>query len=120
MNQIESRLIKYASNIISLSNNLCYSDASSILRKQIIRSATSVALNYAEAQNAGSKKDFINKLRIAYKELRETKVNLYIIKEAKLLREMQQLNKMISETGELLAIFTVMIKTANKNNNSER
>jgi len=115
INVIETRLINYAVNIIKLSSNLKNIEASQVLRAQILRSGTSPALNYGEAQNAQSKKDFIHKVRIAYKELRETHVNLMIIEKAALCKDINLLGELITESGELLAIFTSIIKTANKN-----
>jgi len=109
---LEFRLIKYASNIVKLSANLKNLEASDVLRKQILRSGTSPALNYGEAQNAESKRDFIHKIRIAFKELRETFLNLKIMEEANLCRDEDLLNSLIKETGELLAIFTSILKTA--------
>ena len=114
-NKLESRLITFAARIIKFSENLINVEASEVLRSQILRSGTSPALNYGEAQNAQTKRDFIHKVRIAFKELRETNVNLRIIEEAKLNRDKNQLHDLLTETGELLAIFTSILKTANMN-----
>ena len=115
VNVIEKRLINYAVDIIKLSVSLKNIEASQVLISQILRSGTSPALNYGEAQNAQSKKDFIHKVRIAYKELRETYINLMIIEKAGLCRNLDLLGELVSETGELLAIFTSIIKTARNN-----
>jgi len=56
INALESRLVDYAVSIIKLSANLKNIEASQVLRSQILRSGTSPALNYGEAQNAESKK----------------------------------------------------------------
>lgn len=111
-NRLEKRLVTFAASIIFFSENLKKIEASRVLRSQIIRSGTSVALNYAESQNAESKRDFVHKVRISYKELRETNVNLLIIKEAKLYLNINQLDTLLRECGELLAIFTSILKTA--------
>jgi four helix bundle protein len=58
------------------------SSIGSFLGNQLLRSGTSVALNYAEAESAESRKDFIHKIKIVTKELRETSVNLKIIEHA--------------------------------------
>lgn len=115
INALETRLVEYAVSIIQLCANLKNVEASQVLRGQILRSGTSPALNYGEAQNAESKKDFIHKVRIAYKELRETYLNLKIIKKACLCREEYLVQNLLTETGELLAIFTSILKTANNN-----
>ena len=114
-NELEIRLISYSAKIIKFSGNLKNGDASKVLRTQLLRSGTSVSLNYGEAQCAQTKKDFIHKVRIAYKELRESSVNLRIIEEAKLHRNQDQVDGLLRETGELLAIFTSILKTANMN-----
>ena len=114
-NDFENRLVKFASNIIALTENLKPGQPSKVLGDQILRSGTSCALNYGEAQNAQSKKDFISKCSIVLKELRETSVNLKIIHETKLFKEIDQVNKLLVENLELIAIFTAILKTANKN-----
>jgi four helix bundle protein len=119
LNALESRLISFSVGIIRLTERLIYTEASKVLRSQLLRSATSVALNYAEAQNAQSKKEFIYKVSVAYKELRETKVNLLIINEAELFRDRTQLEKLLIESNELAAIFTTILKTAKKNLHSQ-
>lgn len=119
-NKLELRLITFSTRIINFSDNLVSKEASRVLTSQILRSATSIALNYGEAQNAQTKKDFIYKVRIAYKELRETNVNLKIIEEAKLFRNKNQIIDLLGETAELLAIFTTILKTANKNQSKNK
>lgn len=119
-NKLELRLITFSTRIINFSDNLVNKEASRVLTSQILRSATSIALNYGEAQNAQTKKDFIYKVRIAYKELRETNVNLKIIEEAKLFRNKNQIIDLLGETAELLAIFTTILKTANKNQSKNK
>ena len=82
---------------------------------QIIRSGTSPALNYGEAQSAESTKDFIHKMGICLKELRETFVCLRIVEKANLVSDLNILNKTKTEANELIAIFVSSIKTAKTN-----
>lgn len=84
------------------------------LTKQLIRSATSTALNYGEAQGAESRRDFIHKMKICLKELRESQVNIQILKEADLIDDKAQFEVIANECKELVAIFASSIKTANK------
>jgi four helix bundle protein len=51
------------------------------MASQLLRSGTSPSLNYGEAQSAESRSDFIHKLKISLKELRETKNNILIIQK---------------------------------------
>ena len=111
-NDLESRLISFSVTIINFSDNLVNRDASKVLKNQILRSATSSALNYGEAQNAQSKRDFISKVSIVLKELRETNVNLRIINEARLFRERAQMEDLLRESYELVAIFISIVKKA--------
>lgn len=76
---LEDRLIEFAVRIIDLAEALPGTVASKNLGSQIVRSGTSPALNYAEAQSAESKADFVHKMKICLKELRETMVCLKII-----------------------------------------
>ena len=116
---LEERLIWFSVRIIELSQSMQESFAGSHLSKQIIRSATSAALNYGEAQSAESPRDFIHKMGICLKELRETFINAKIIKYGKLSSNEKLLNTCFLETNELISIFVKSIETA-KNNNSKK
>ena len=79
---------------------------------QLLRSGTSPALNYAEAQGAESIKDFIHKLQLVLKELRETYVNLKIIDRSNLCKSDSQLVMTLKENDELIAIMVKSVKTS--------
>ena len=113
--ELEDRLIDYAVLMIKIASLLPKSPEGNVLRYQLTKSGTSPALNYGEAQEAESKNDFIHKMKIGNKELRESSVNLRIIDRAELLKNHSEiLNKGMKETNELIAIFTSSIKTARK------
>ncbi len=116
---LEERLIWFSVNIIKLSETLRKSFAGVHLSKQIVRSATSSALNYGEAQSGESPRDFIHKMGICLKELRETFINIKIIKYGKLSNNEELLNECFTENNELISIFVKSIETARKNNNSK-
>ncbi|WP_233194441.1 four helix bundle protein [Aquimarina sp. I32.4] len=111
---LQERLVKFSANIILSVNGLSKGYASEHLAKQLIRSATSSALNYGEAQSAESKKDFIHKMKICLKELRESQINLQILNEAQLINDYGKFNIIKQECKELVAIFTTSIKTSNR------
>ena len=113
--QLEKRLIVFSSNVISITDQMIKSKASNHLYGQVLRSATSSALNYGEAQNAESKKDFIHKISIVLKELRETYINLSIIETSKFISNKKVICDLLSENNELLAIFTKTLQTTRKN-----
>ena len=89
------------------------------LSKQLGRSGTSASLNYGEARGAESRKDFIHKMNVGLKELRETHVCLRIIRNAGFFKDQAlKLDKAITENNELISIFVQSIKTAQQNQQS--
>lgn len=113
---LEERLIEFAVRIIDTAEALPKTMASKNLGSQIVRSGTSPALNYAEAQSAESKADFVHKMKICLKELRETFVCLKIIKRKGYFKE-TRLEPLLNENTELISIFVKSIQTAKKNTN---
>ena len=75
---LQDRLIDFSISLIQLTDSLPSGFIFQHLSRQILRSGTSCALNYGEAQAAESKKDFIHKMKLVLKELRETQVSLTI------------------------------------------
>jgi len=88
---LEERLIRFSVEIITLCGKIEGDFSSQHLAKQLIRSATSSALNYGEAQGAESSRDFLHKMKICLKELRESLVNLKIQKGAGLIKDLEKL-----------------------------
>jgi four helix bundle protein len=82
----------------------------------LLRSGTSPALNYGEAQSAESRDDFIHKIRICLKELRETYVCLRLIAKKDWFKD-GKLEPLLIESNELLSIFVVTTKTASSRKN---
>ena len=81
---LENRLIDFAVKIIKLAESLPKTRAGNHISGQILRSGTSPAPNYGEAQSAESNQDFIHKMRVCLKELRETRVWLIMISRSML------------------------------------
>ncbi|MCL6462237.1 four helix bundle protein [Flavobacterium micromati] len=113
--ELENRLIDFAAMIIIAASKFEKNYAGSHLAGQIIRSGTSPALNYGEAQSAESNKDFIHKMGICLKELRETFVCLKIIEKSNLMSDLNSLLIAKVEANELISIFVASIKTAKTN-----
>ena len=113
---LQERFIDYAVGIINLSEQLPETKTGKHIASQILRSGTSPAANYGEAQSAESRADFIHKLKIALKELRETEVWLEIIIKTKLIQSSAELSALLQETDELISILFKSIDTAKKNN----
>ena len=112
---LEERLINYAVSIINIVKLIPKSTEGRILENQLIKSGTSPALNYGEAQSAESRKDFIHKSSIILKELRESHVCLKIILKAGLVQNETIIDKAISETNELISVFVKIVNTAKRN-----
>ncbi len=117
---LENRLIDFAVRIIKLVESLPKSPVGNHIAGQLLRSGTSPAPNYGEAQSAESRKDFVHKMRVCLKELRETRVWLIILCRLGLLRDSKELEWLIAECNELISIFVASIRTATKNRNNGR
>ena len=109
------RLIDYAVRIINLSEQLPDTKAGKHFSGQILRSGTSPAPNYGEAQSAESRADFVHIVKVALKELRETDVWLKIIMRAKMIEPEDKLIPLLKETDELISILYKSAETAKKN-----
>jgi len=112
---IQSRLICFASLCISVKKQLNGSYEAEHLSKQLIRSSTSAALNYGEARSAESRKDFIHKQGLSLKELRESHINLLIIEKNNLCRNQEIMNNSIDEANQLVSIFVTSVRNSQKN-----
>jgi len=108
---LQDRLIKFAVRVIGIVESLPDSKAGKHVASQLVRAGTAPAPNYGEAQSAESRRDFIHKMKVALKELRETLVWLQII-EQKPLCDPKRMNEIIAECDELIAIFVKSITTA--------
>ena len=111
---LEERLIDFAVRIIRTAESLPKTKAGNHIAGQLIRCGTSPAPNYGEAQSAESRSDFIHKMKVSLKELRETKVWLLMIVRANLIKPTSKLETLIKENNELISIFVTSIKTAKK------
>lgn len=115
--EIENRLINSCVEISEWIVKLPKHPTVLILKDQIIRSSTSAALNYGEAQSAESRRDFVHKIGIVMKELRETQINLIIISRLSMFSSDQKVKELMKENDELLAIFFRTLHTAKSNLN---
>ncbi len=112
---IEDRLIDFAVRIIELVESLPKTRIGNHIANQMIRCGTAPAPNYGEAQGAESRSDFIHKMKICLKELRETKVWLKMIIRANLIKPKLKVEYLIDENDQLISIFVTSIKTARSN-----
>jgi len=111
---LEERLLYFSVDIIKLVEHLPNTRTGNHVSGQLLRSGTSPYPNHGEAQAAESPKDFIHKLRISLKELRETHRWLRLIEKVPLLKNPKMIEELLLETEELIKIFVTSIKTAKK------
>jgi four helix bundle protein len=109
--ELEDRLIDFAVSVIGVVEDLPNTKAGNHIGNQLVRSGTSPAPNHGEARSPESTKDFVHKMKISLKELRETHIWLRIIGRKKL-GDLQILPAVIGECDELIAIFVSSTRTA--------
>ncbi len=109
---LDDRLIDFSVSAIKVVQSLPNDKICSHLSSQLLRSSTSSALNYGEALSGESKRDFLHKIKVVLKELRETLTCLKILVRAAYL---EASNPICKECDELVAIFVKSVMTAEKN-----
>lgn len=112
---LEDRLLEFAANIIELTNSLPNTRAGNHIAGQLLRCGTSSLSNHGEVEAAESRRDFLHKLRICLKELRETKRWLRLVSRVKKLGPPPNLVSSLNEVEELIRIFAASVRTAEKN-----
>jgi four helix bundle protein len=112
---LEDRLLDFAVDVVELTESLPNTRAGNHIAGQLLRCGTSPLSNHGEVEAAESRKDFLHKLRICLKELRETKRWLRLVSRLKKLGEPANLPACLNEVEELIRIFAASVKTAEKN-----
>jgi four helix bundle protein len=110
--QLQERVTNFSVAVLSCSKKIDKSFAGQHLYKQLVRSATSCALNYGEARSAESRNDFLHKMKIVLKELRETQINMQLLFRSGMLSQATELEKITQENNELISIFVKSVNTA--------
>lgn len=110
---ISERLLSFAAEVLLLARKLPDDSASKHVSRQLVRSATGGGANYEEARGAESRADFVHKVSIAAKEMRESLYWLRLSERAKLVDD-QQLAALIDEANQLVSILTASAKTAKR------
>ena len=111
---IAERLLDFAVRVIKLVNALPKTIVGRHIAGQLVRSGTSCGSNYEEARGAESRADFIHKLGIALKEIKESRFWLKVIYHAKIMKP-EQIEPLIAECEELAGIIAKSIITAKAN-----
>ena len=114
---LEERLLEFSVQCIRLSRKIESGEAGKHVANQLLRSSTSPLANHAEAQAAESAKDFVHKLKISLKELRETQRWLKLVGRVPLVEKTDLLKEILNETDQLIRIFVTSINTASSKSN---
>ncbi len=120
---LENRLVGYSCRMIDVVEALPTTRAGNYIAGQLIKSCISPTFNYGEVQGAESRNDFVHKLGVVLKELKECRSALKIIIKKTLIKPVSKLDGIYKETEELIAIMAKSIETADKNKlkkNSEK
>jgi four helix bundle protein len=109
---LEERLLSYAADIIRLVDDLPATRAGNHIASQLLRSGTSSLPNHGEAQAAESRSDFVHKLSLCLKELKESRRWLRLTQRVALVASAGRVDAVLAETEELIRIFAASIRTA--------
>lgn len=117
---LEDRFVEFAARIIEVVESLPNTRAGSYIAGQLVRCGLAPALNYGEAQSAESRDDFIHKMKIILKELKESRVCLKLIDRKQMIKPVKRLDNIKTECEELISIIFTGIETAKKNNRKSK
>jgi four helix bundle protein len=112
---LEERLVEYSCRMIDVVEALPSTRARNYIAGQLVKCCLSPAFNYGEVQAAESRNDFIHKLGVVLKELKECRTALKIIRRKELIKPIKRVDQIFKETEELIAIIAKSNETATKN-----
>jgi four helix bundle protein len=112
---LEERLLSFSVRIIRVTEKISVSRPGRYVADQLLRSGCSPYGNHGEAESAESRDDFVHKLRVCLKELRETRRWLKLVAIVPLVERPAQLANLLTEADELIRIFSASVKTAQRN-----
>ena len=116
---LEERLLEFAVRIIRVTQSMSRSRAATHIADQLLRSGTSPYGHHGEAESAESRDDFLHKLRVCLKELREARRWLRLIQRTPLVAKPALLDDILREADELVRIFVASVRTAETNRNTK-
>ena len=112
---LEDRLLEFGAKIVQLTESLPNTRAGNHIAGQLLRFGTSALSNHGEVEAAESRRDFLHKLRICLKELRETKRWLRLLGRVNKGETPANFNSCLKEVEELIRIFVASVRTAKRN-----
>ena len=111
---LQDRLVQFGASACQLASRLPRTPLGQHVALQLGRSSTSTFANYGEVQAAESRRDFIHKLSVVLKELRETHAWLKFIRQMTLIPT-EAVDPTLRECDELLAILATSVRTSRRN-----
>ncbi len=117
---LEDRLVDFTCRMIDVVEALPNTRAGNYIAGQLIRSCHSPTFNYGEVQAAESMNDFIHKMGVVLKELKECRTALKVIRKKQMIKPVSKLDGIYKENEELVAIIAKSIETSKKNNNPKK
>ncbi len=115
---LRSRTVEFALRIIKLYTSLPKTTEAQVLGKQVLRSGTSIGAHYREGHRAKSDADIVHKFETALQELDETDFWLELLIKSEIVPA-KKLESLITETNELIAIFTTIVTKIKKRMNKK-
>jgi len=113
---MENRLLDFSIKVVKLLKKITNDQYGKHISMQLFRSATSCGANYQEACAGESKRDFIHKLQISLKEMRESVYWLKLINKMDY-DDISEINVLLDETNQLSNMIAKSIVTAKKSMN---
>ena len=117
---LSDRLLEYSARIIRLTEALPSTRTGNHVAGQSLRSGTSPYPNHGEAQAAESPRDFVHKMKLCLKELRESERWIKLIIRVPMISPVEKMGEILNETDELIRIFVTSVKTAEQNATNSR
>lgn len=112
---LEERMLEFASVVIDVTEKLPNTRAGNHIANQFLRAGTSPYGNHGEAESAESAQDFIHKMKICLKELRETHRWARLVERKRWLADDRQMSLVLAEGDQLIRIFKASVRTAERN-----
>lgn len=109
---LEERLLAFAVRVVRVTESMGRSRARRYVADQLLRSGSSPYGHHGEVESAESRDDFVHKLRVCHKELRECRRWLRLVQRVPLVAKPERLTELIEEAEQLIRIFTTSVRTA--------
>ena len=115
---LEDRLLEFAAAVVELTDDLPNTRAGNHIAGQLLSCGTSPYGHHGEVESAESRKDFIHKLKVCLKELRETRRWLRLVSRLKKINGDPRLCACLTEAEELIRIFVASVRTTERGRNT--